>query len=53
MREDVQDELWVWRPILRQMCTVEGVKSGQVSVDDIIKLNGLIDMIDYYSAPEE
>jgi len=35
------------------MCTVEGVKSGVVTTEDIIKLNGLIDMADYYGSPEE
>lgn len=45
--------MWVWRPIMRQMVSFEAVKSGLASVEDIMKLNALIDMTDYLNDPEE
>lgn len=53
LREDVEHELWVWRPILRNRCTVAEVKSGLVTCDDLLKLNALIEMTDYLNAPPE
>jgi len=36
--------LWIWRPILAGKCTLEGVLSGLVGIDDLLKLNALLDM---------
>ena len=53
LREDVENELWVWKPILRNMCTVSEVKSGTVTCEDLLKLNALIEMTDYLNMPPE
>lgn len=53
LREDVETELWVWRPIMRNMCTVAEVKSGLITCEDLLKLNALIEMTDYLNTPME
>jgi len=44
LREDFIEELFIWRPILEGMVTISEVKSGDVDVIDLIKLNALLDM---------
>jgi len=44
LREDFEEELIVWRPIMEGLVTVAEVKSGVVDIIDIMKLNALIDM---------
>lgn len=36
-------ELVIWRPIMSKVCTLEGVLSGEVTLDHLIKLNALLD----------
>lgn len=38
---------------MRQMVSFEAVKSGLATVEDIMKLNALIDMTDYASFSED
>ena len=42
--EDLEAELWIWRPILAGKCTLEGVLNGVVGIDELVKLNALLDM---------
>jgi hypothetical protein len=42
--------MWIWRPILAGKCTIEGVLSGLVGIDEIMKLNALLDMSEAYQA---
>ena len=44
MRDDVTDELFIWRPILEGMVALGDVKQGLVDIDDIGKLNALLNM---------
>jgi len=44
------DELWIWRPILAGKCTLEGVLSGLVGIEELMKLNALLDMTSAYEA---
>lgn len=40
----LSDELWIWRPILAGKVTLSEVKSGVATVEDLHKLNALLDM---------
>lgn len=40
----LSDELWIWRPILAGKVTLKEVKEGVATVDDLKKLNALLDM---------
>jgi hypothetical protein len=42
--------LWIWRPILAGKCTLEGVLNGLVGVEELLKLNALLDMSEAYQA---
>ncbi len=44
LRQDVDDELWIWRPVVLGKVALEAVIDGRVSAEDIMKLNGLLDM---------
>ncbi|AKJ41491.1 hypothetical protein SOASR032_16130 [Pragia fontium] len=44
LRQDLEDELWIWRPVLAQLVTLEAIKSGEVTSEDLLKLNALLDM---------
>lgn len=44
----LENELWLWRPILAGKCTLEGVLSGLVTIEHILKLNALLDMSEAY-----
>ena len=44
LSHELERDLWIWRPILDGKCTLEGVKSGLVTVDDLLRLNALMDM---------
>jgi hypothetical protein len=48
LREDLEAELWIWRPILARKVSLTEVKSGVCSVDDLMRLNALLDMSDAY-----
>lgn len=37
------NELFIWRPIMAKVCTLEGVLSGEVTIDHLRKLNALLD----------
>lgn len=50
LREDVEFDWWIWRPILAGKCTLEGVLSGLVTVESLLALNGLIDMQDAFES---
>lgn len=44
LRQDLEEELWIWRPVLAQLVTLEAIKSGEVTSEDLLKLNALLDM---------
>jgi len=44
LREDFIEELFIWRPILEGLVTIQEVKSGDVDIIDLLKLNSLLDM---------
>ena len=44
MRDDFVEELIIWRPIMEQLVTLSEVKSGQVDIVDLMKINALMDM---------
>lgn len=46
----MENELWIWRPILAGKCTLEAVVSGLVSVEMLLKLNALLDMSEAHQA---
>lgn len=46
LNPELQSELWIWRPIMAQLVTLESVKSGRVNIEDLLKLNALLDMRD-------
>jgi hypothetical protein len=48
LREDLEQELWIWRPILARKVSLSEVKSGVCSVEDLMRLNALLDMSDAY-----
>lgn len=50
LAESLSDELWIWRPILAGKCTLEAVLSGLVGIDELLKLNALLDMSEAYEA---
>lgn len=38
------DEFLIWRPILDGLVSIGEVKRGDVDIDDLMKLNALLDM---------
>lgn len=36
-------ELIIWRPVMAKVCTLEGVLSGEVTLEHLLKLNALLD----------
>jgi len=44
----LEQELWIWRPILARKVSLSEVKSGMCSVDDLMRLNALLDMTSDY-----
>jgi hypothetical protein len=36
--------LFIWRPILEGLVSIQEVKSGDVDIIDLLKLNALMDM---------
>ena len=48
LSDDLNKELWIWRPILAGKCTLEGVLSGLVTCEHLIRLNALLDMSEAY-----
>lgn len=44
MRDDLIEELIIWRPIVEGLVTISEVKSGDVDIIDLMKLNALLDM---------
>jgi hypothetical protein len=49
LREDFIEEMFIWRPILEGLVSLEAIKKGDVDIIDILKLNSLLD---YKSALE-
>ena len=48
--EELEQELWIWRPILAGKLSFHDVKSGFATVEEILKINALLDMTDDYQA---
>ena len=44
LREDFVEELIIWRPIMEHLVSIGEVKSGEVDLIDLMKLNALLDM---------
>lgn len=44
LREDVAQELWIWRPIIAGKVSLEEVKTGIATIEDLLTINGLLDM---------
>jgi len=44
LRDDFVEELVIWRPIMERIVTVAEVKSGEVDIIDLTKINALLDM---------
>ena len=44
MRDDFVEELIIWRPILEGLVKLSEVKSSEVDIVDLLKLNALLDM---------
>jgi len=44
----LEADFYIWRPILEGKCSLEAVLSGLVTIDDILKLNALMDAMDAY-----
>jgi hypothetical protein len=38
------EELIIWRPIMEGLVTIAEVKSGDIDIIDLLKLNALLDM---------
>jgi len=49
LRQDFIEEMFIWRPILEGLISLEAVKRGEIDIIDILKLNALLD---YKSALE-
>ena len=48
--EELEQELWIWRPILAGKLSFNDIKSGFATVEEILKINALLDMSDDYQA---
>jgi len=48
LSQELQDKFWIYRPILAGKCTIEGVNSGEVSIEQVLELNALLDMSTAY-----
>jgi hypothetical protein len=44
LREDFIEELIIWRPIMEHLVSISEVKSGEVDIIDLLKINALMDM---------
>jgi len=44
LRQDLIDELVIWRPILEGLVSIGEVTRGEVDIIDLLKLNALLDM---------
>ena len=53
LSKDLEDELWIWRPIMAGKCTVEGVITGTVTIEHLMRLNALLDMSEAYANHDE
>jgi hypothetical protein len=40
--------MWIYRPIMAGKCTIEGVLSGLVGIDELLELNAMLDLTDAY-----
>jgi hypothetical protein len=40
----VGEEDWIMRPVLRGMCTMEGLKDGTLDLEDVALMNEAIDV---------
>lgn len=40
--------MWIYRPIIAGKCTLDGVLSGLITLDDILELNAVLDAVDAY-----
>ena len=40
----LSEELWIWRPILAGKVQLRDVKDGTATIEDLKKLNALLDM---------
>ena len=51
--DELKSEIIVWRPVMAKVITVQEVKSGAVTLSDLLKINAMLDMrsdCDYYYA---
>jgi hypothetical protein len=46
LHDELREEMWIWRPIMARLVTLDSVKSGEVNIEDLLKLNALLDMKD-------
>lgn len=37
-------EDWLWRPVAEKLCSYESVKDGTLDIEDIAKMNDIIDV---------
>lgn len=44
LRDDIDEQFIIWRPILEGMVSLEAVETGAVSLERLMQLNGLLDM---------
>jgi hypothetical protein len=44
LRQDVAEQLIIWKPIAAKQCRLEAVKSGDITLVDLQKLNAILDM---------
>lgn len=49
LSKDLEDELWIWRPIMAGKCSLEAVIGGAVTIDHLMRLNALLDMSEAYA----
>ena len=46
LHDELREEMWIWRPIMARLVTLDSVKSGEVNIEDLLKLNALLEMKD-------
>lgn len=47
LSEELNRELFIWRPIMSKRCSLEAVIDGKITVRHLAKLNALMDMEEY------
>jgi hypothetical protein len=44
LRQDVAEQLIIWKPITAKLCRLEAVKSGEITLVDLQKMNAILGM---------